>query len=247
MFEWLLPFSYLLASVLFILSIRGLASPKTAREGNLLGMLGMTIAIIITLYSPLVSDIALTIGVIILGAMVGVYFALKVKMTSLPQMIAAFNGLGGLSAVFISLAEILAGSEARTEASLGLIIGAVAFSGSMIAFAKLQGLMPAKAIVFPRQQLLNLFLAIAVIAVCVIFVINGDTEMFYWLTGLAHRIGVPPHHSHRRRRYAGRHFRLELLFRLGCRRNWLLPQQCAADYCRGNRRRQRSHFVIHYG
>ncbi len=123
MFEWLLPFSYLLASVLFILSIRGLASPKTAREGNLLGMLGMTIAIIITLYSPLVSDIALTIGVIILGAMVGVYFALKVKMTSLPQMIAAFNGLGGLSAVFISLAEILAGSEARTEASLGLIIG----------------------------------------------------------------------------------------------------------------------------
>lgn len=115
MFEWLLPFSYLLASVLFILSIRGLASPKTAREGNLLGMLGMTIAIIITLYSPLVSDIALTIGVIILGAMVGVYFALKVKMTSLPQMIAAFNGLGGLSAVFISLAEILAGSEARTR------------------------------------------------------------------------------------------------------------------------------------
>ena len=110
--------------------------PKTAREGNLLGMLGMTIAIIITLYSPLVSDIALTIGVIILGAMVGVYFALKVKMTSLPQMIAAFNGLGGLSAVFISLAEILAGSEARTEASLGLIIGAVAFSGSMVSFAK---------------------------------------------------------------------------------------------------------------
>ena len=189
MFEWLLPFSYLLASVLFILSIRGLASPKTAREGNLLGMLGMTIAIIITLYSPLVSDIALTIGVIILGAMVGVYFALKVKMTSLPQMIAAFNGLGGLSAVFISLAEILAGSEARTEASLGLIIGAVAFSGSMIAFAKLQGLMPAKAIVFPRQQLLNLFLAIAVIAVYVIFVINGDTEMFYWLTGLAIVLG----------------------------------------------------------
>ena len=115
MFEWLLPFSYLLASVLFILSIRGLASPKTAREGNLLGMLGMTIAIIITLYSPLVSDIALTIGVIILGAMVGVYFALKVKMTSLPQMIAAFNGLGGLSAVFISLAERLAGSEAGSR------------------------------------------------------------------------------------------------------------------------------------
>ena len=203
MFEWLLPFSYLLASVLFILSIRGLASPKTAREGNLLGMLGMTIAIIITLY-----------------------FALKVKMTSLPQMIAAFNGLGGLSAVFISLAEILAGSEARTEASLGLIIGAVAFSGSMIAFAKLQGLIPAKAIVFPRQQLLNLFLAIAVIAVCVIFVINGDTEMFYWLTGLAIVLGFL------------------LIIPIG---GADMPVVISADYCRRNRRRQRSHFVIHYG
>lgn len=190
MFDWLLPASYLLASVLFILSIRGLASPKTAREGSLLGMTGMLIAIVVTLYSPLVSDVALTIGVIIIGAMIGTYSALHVKMTSLPQMIAVFNGLGGLSAVLISLAEILGGSPARLETSLGLIIGAVAFSGSMIAFAKLQGIMTAKALTFPLQQFLNLLLAVAVIAVCIIFINNGDVKLFEILAALSILLGL---------------------------------------------------------
>lgn len=189
MFNWILPFSYLLASILFILSIRGLASPKTAREGNLLGMAGMLIAIVTTLYSPLVSDIALTIGVIIVGGMIGTYSALHVKMTSLPQMIAAFNGLGGLSAVLISLAEIIAGSPAYLEASLGLIIGAVAFSGSMIAFAKLQGLISAKALVFPLQQFLNLVLAVAAVTLCIMFIRSGNHELFFWLAGIAILLG----------------------------------------------------------
>ncbi len=189
MFNWILPFSYLLASILFILSIRGLASPKTAREGNLLGMAGMLIAIVTTLYSPLVSDIALTIGVIIVGGMIGTYSALHVKMTSLPQMIAAFNGLGGLSAVLISLAEIIAGSPAHLEASLGLIIGAVAFSGSMIAFAKLQGLISAKALVFPFQQFLNLVLAVAAVTLCIMFIRSGNHELFFWLAGIAILLG----------------------------------------------------------
>ena len=189
MFNWILPFSYLLASALFILSIRGLASPKTAREGNLLGIVGMLIAIVTTLYSPLVSDVALTVGVIIIGGMIGTYAALRVKMTSLPQMIAAFNGLGGLSAVLISLAEIIAGSPAYLEASLGLIIGAVAFSGSMIAFAKLQGLISAKALIFPLQQFLNLVLALAAITLCVMFIRSGNPELFYWLAGTAILLG----------------------------------------------------------
>ncbi len=189
MFNWILPFSYLLASILFILSIRGLASPKTAREGNLLGMIGMLIAIVTTLYSPLVSDVALTVGVIIIGGMIGTYAALHVKMTALPQMIAAFNGLGGLSAVLISLAEIIAGSSAYLEASLGLVIGAVAFSGSMIAFAKLQGLISAKALSFPLQQFLNLVLTLTAITLCVMFIRSGNPELFYWLTGTAVLLG----------------------------------------------------------
>lgn len=135
----LLTFTYLAASILFILAIRGLASPETAREGNLLGIGGMLLAVGATIFSPYVSDYLSIIIAIIGGGVIGIYFALKVKMTSLPQMIAAFNGLGGLSAVFISIAEITAGSEMLLENALGLIIGAVAFSGSIIAFANCKG------------------------------------------------------------------------------------------------------------
>lgn len=185
----MLAISYLIASILFIFSIRGLASPKTARQGNLLGMLGMTIAVVVTIYSPLVNDYYWTLLVILAGGAIGTYSALKVKMTSLPQMIAAFNGLGGLSAVFISMAEILSGSTTYIESSLGLIIGAVAFSGSMIAFAKLQGLMSARAITFPLQQSLNLILGLAMIALCVMFSLNGNQEIFYWLAAVAILLG----------------------------------------------------------
>ena len=187
---WFLPFSYLLASSMFILSIRGLASPQTAREGNLLGMAGMVLAVAATLFSPQVSDWLLPVGVIILGGMVGTYSALKVKMTSLPQMVAAFNGLGGLSAVFIAVAEILSGSSAYLDNTVGLVIGAIAFSGSMVAFAKLQGLISAKAVVFPGQQLLNLFLSLTVLGCCAWFIWSGEREVFYYLAGLTVILGL---------------------------------------------------------
>ena len=186
----LLSIAYILACVLFILSIRGLASPDTARQGNLLGSLGMLIAIAATIYSPLVTDYWPVVAAIVIGGGIGTYFALKVKMTSLPQMIAAFNGLGGLSAVFIAMAEILAGSTMLIENSLGLIIGAVAFSGSVIAFAKLQGLMKPKAIVFFGQQALNLILGIAMIVVAVLFVWQPSHDYFYILAGVSIILGL---------------------------------------------------------
>lgn len=181
--------AYLLSSILFILSIRGLASPDTARRGNILGMLGMAVAISVTVYSPTVSEYAWMLGAIALGGIIGVWFALKVKMTALPQMIAAFNGLGGLSSVFIAAAEIVSGSQTYLETSLGLLIGAVAFSGSVIAFAKLQGLMSPKAVVFPGQQLLNLVLGLSVVALCVLFIFSGKHELFYILAGLSVLLG----------------------------------------------------------
>ena len=181
--------AYLLSSILFILSIRGLASPDTARRGNILGMLGMAVAISVTVYSPTVSEYAWMLGAIALGGVIGVWFALKVKMTALPQMIAAFNGLGGLSSVFIAAAEIVSGSRTYLETSLGLLIGAVAFSGSVIAFAKLQGLMSPKAVVFPGQQLLNLVLGLSVVALCVLFIFSGKHELFYILAGLSVLLG----------------------------------------------------------
>lgn len=185
----LLPLSYLLASILFIFAIRGLASPETARRGNVLGIIGMIIAVAVTLCSPEVKEIWWVLGAIAIGGIIGTVSALKVKMTSLPQMIAAFNGLGGLSAVFIALAEIIAGADTWLESSLGLLIGAIAFSGSAVAFAKLQGLIKAKAILFPGQHLLNALLGLAVIALTVIFVFEGDPKIFYALAAISVLLG----------------------------------------------------------
>lgn len=185
----LLPLSYLLASILFIFAIRGLASPETARRGNVLGIIGMIIAVAATLCSPEVKEILWVLGAIAIGGIIGTVSALKVKMTSLPQMIAAFNGLGGLSAVFIALAEIIAGTDTWLESSLGLLIGAIAFSGSAVAFAKLQGLIKAKAILFPGQQLLNALLGLAVIALTAIFAFEGDPQIFYALAAISILLG----------------------------------------------------------
>ena len=174
--------SYLFSSILFILSIRGLASPETARKGNLLGIFAMFYAILITLISPEISNLQWIILAILIGGFIGTYSALKVKMTSLPQMVAAFNGLGGLSAVFISLAEIIAGSQNYIECSIGLIIGALAFSGSMIAFGKLQGIISHKALTFSFQQIINLVLFITTIIFASYFCISGDINYFYITT-----------------------------------------------------------------
>ena len=127
---------------------------------------------------------------LIVGALIGSYFALKVKMTALPQMIAAFNGLGGLSAVLIALAEILSGSALYVENAIGLLIGAIAFSGSILAFAKLQGLISAKPLHFPLQRTFNLMLALLVIASCAHFVITGQIEPFYLLAVASLVLGV---------------------------------------------------------
>lgn len=181
--------SYLLSSILFIFSIRGLSSPETARRGNVLGMIGMILAITVTMFSPLVSEYLWILVAILIGGVIGTISGLKVKMTSLPQMVAAFNGLGGLSSVFISTAEILAGSQSWLESSLGLLIGALAFSGSMIAYAKLQGLISAKAIIFPGQQILNLLLGLATIAICVMFCLTGDYNLFYALAAITILLG----------------------------------------------------------
>ena len=182
--------SYLIASALCILAIRGLASPRTARSGNILGMVGMSVAVIATLSLPEITDMRWILTAIAAGALVGIFSALKVKMTALPQMIAAFNGLGGLAAVFISASEIFAGSEAYAEASIGMLIGAVAFSGSLIAFAKLQGLMPSGAVVFSGQQGINLIFALGIIGTAAAYITNGNIALFEILVSLSIILGI---------------------------------------------------------
>src|SRR5919199_628403 len=163
---------YLVSGVLFILALRGLSHPTTSRQGNLFGMVGMGIAILATLLRPGMGGggIGLIILALAIGGGAGGFIASRIPMTALPQLVAAFHSLVGLSAVFVAAAafyapesfgighagEIHGGS--LVEMSLGLAIGAITFSGSVIAFLKLAGRMSGAPILFPYQHQLNLLL-----------------------------------------------------------------------------------------
>ncbi|MDX1739433.1 MAG: NAD(P)(+) transhydrogenase (Re/Si-specific) subunit beta, partial [Alphaproteobacteria bacterium] len=150
--ENLSAFAYLVAAVFFIMSLRGLSSPETARQGNLFGVAGMVIAVITTLAMPSVLSYELIIAGILIGGAIGTVIALKIQMTALPQLVAAFHSLVGLAAVFVAAAAFYApeaygigqkghiGAASLIEMSLGTAIGAITFTGSIVAFGKLQGI-----------------------------------------------------------------------------------------------------------
>src|SRR3954465_2485333 len=158
--------AYLVAAVLFILALRGLSSPVTSRQGNRFGMIGMAIAIVATLAQRGMSGtgyVLIVLGIIIGGA-IGAVVAQRIRMTALPQLVAAFHSLVGLAAVFVAAAALNAPeafgigipgaihTESLVEMSVGLAIGAITFSGSLIAFAKLQALMSGAPISFSGQH-----------------------------------------------------------------------------------------------
>jgi NAD(P) transhydrogenase subunit beta len=155
----LVKFSYLLASVLFILGLKLLSSPKTARRGNLYGALGMLIAIIVTLTDQKIIDFTYIIAGLLLGSALGVWMAAKVQMTAMPQMVGLLNGFGGGASTLVAYAEYLRMGDTVTSATLdvhitivlGLLIGTVTFFGSIIAAAKLQGAMRSAPILYPLQ------------------------------------------------------------------------------------------------
>ena len=173
--------SSLLSCLLLILSIRSLSSPKTARLGNLLGIVGISIIIITSFISLKTPNLVLTISIIMLGAYIGIYSSLKVKITSLPQMIAIFNGLGGLAAVCIAISEAISLSQNFIDNTLGLIIGGLAFSGSIVAFAKLQNIISAKDIRFPFQYFLTFTLTLTSITLATLYILNNNNILFIYL------------------------------------------------------------------
>ncbi|MBN8890031.1 MAG: NAD synthetase [Rhodospirillales bacterium 70-18] len=194
---------YLVAAVLFILALRGLSHPETSRQGNRMGMAGMAIAIFATLAHHGMSGtgfllIALAIAI---GGTVGAVVAKRIQMTALPQLVAAFHSLVGLAAVFVAAAALNAPEsfgigtpghihpESLVEMSLGLAIGAITFSGSLIAFAKLQALMKGNPITFPYQHQLNLGLGILLAVLVVIFVVTGAQPVFWLIAILAIALG----------------------------------------------------------
>ncbi|MGE3303910.1 MAG: NAD(P)(+) transhydrogenase (Re/Si-specific) subunit beta, partial [Hyphomonadaceae bacterium] len=199
--------AYLASGVLFILALRGLSSPETSRQGNFYGMLGMGIAIATTLLSftldPL--TIALIVGGVAVGGGVGAVLANKIKMTAMPQLVAAFHSLIGLAAVAVATAAFYAPESfhiaaptggikvgSLIEMAIGTAIGAVTFTGSVIAFAKLNGNMSGAPIILPLRHLINIAIGAAIVALVVMLVNSaGEIPHYFWaLVGLSLLIGV---------------------------------------------------------
>ncbi|HWW25166.1 MAG TPA: NAD(P)(+) transhydrogenase (Re/Si-specific) subunit beta [Caulobacter sp.] len=202
---------YIVSGVLFILALRGLSSPVTSQAGNRNGMIGMAIAVLTTLATlwkqgaldPV--TIGLILGGIALGGTVGAVIARRVAMTSMPQLVAAFHSLVGMAACLVAVAAIytpaaygILGADGQVhlnsliELSLGLAIGAITFTGSVIAFAKLNGNMGGAPILLPARHLINIVIALAIVALVVVLVVSGGHAIwaFWGIFALALLIGV---------------------------------------------------------
>lgn len=193
---------YLLSSVCCIMALRGLSGPQTARQGLIYGVVGMALAIVTTVSLPVVSSYGMIVAGIVIGGVIGTVIAQKIEMTALPQLVAAFHSLVGLAAVLIAAAafhnpeaygigttgDIHVGS--LIEMSLGVAIGAITFTGSIIAFGKLQGIIPGKPIVFKGQHFLNAAIGLVLIGMIVALCVTQSTAAFWVITFIALALGV---------------------------------------------------------
>jgi NAD(P) transhydrogenase subunit beta len=193
---------YLVASISFILALKGLSHPSTARRGNVFGMAGMAIAVVVTLalvYST-TRNVAMIVVGIAIGAAVGTVIARRVQMTQMPELVAAFHSLVGMAAVLIAVSAVhnpqsfglpaVIPTGNKLELFIGTFIGAITFSGSVIAFAKLSGRMSGAPIVFKGQHLLNLAIGIAMIGFGIAFFMGGGWLPFALMSALAFLLGV---------------------------------------------------------
>jgi NAD(P) transhydrogenase subunit beta len=188
-------FLYLVAGVLFILALRGLSHPETSRRGNQFGMAGMAVAVLTTLFGAPPSDASswlLLIVALAAGGAVGATIARRIPMTAMPQLVAAFHSLVGLAAVLVAAAALYAPqafgvgtvadihAQALVEMSIGVAIGAITFTGSVIAFAKLNGNMSGAPIILPARHLVNAGLGLLLIALIVLLV-TTESRFVFWL------------------------------------------------------------------
>ncbi len=199
--EFLAALLYLVAAICFIMSLRGLSSPETARPGNVYGIVGMAIAIGTTLAMPGMGGFGVIFAGVIVGGAVGTFIALRIQMTALPQLVAAFHSLVGLAAVFVAAAALYSPASfhigtpgsikvgSLIEMGLGTAIGAITFTGSVIAFAKLQALMSGAPLVFPFQHHLNAGLGALIILLLVWFAASGNPAAFWLLVLVSLALG----------------------------------------------------------
>ena len=179
--------SYLISAICFIYGLKMLSHPKTARKGNIIASLGMLIAIIATVYLGTGLDIKMIAVAMIIGSIIGAFFAIKVEMTQMPQLVAIFNGFGGSASALVASSEFLKAfkSGALTELgflgisiTLSVLVGTLTFTGSFIAFGKLQGFVSSKPITFPGQQIFNGLLAIFMLSAVYLIPTYGMTSLF---------------------------------------------------------------------
>ena len=191
--------AYLAASILFILGLKGLAHPRTAVRGNLWGAGGMLLAVVVTLLDRSIVSYELIVAGLVLGTAAGVPLALRVPMTAMPQLVALFNGFGGGASVLVAGAALietlwLAGSfstQVVVAIAASGIVGAVTFWGSVVAFAKLQGIIPEKSVSLPAHHLWNSLLGLTCLAFVGLLVVHPTLSWFYWaLVVAASLLGV---------------------------------------------------------
>ncbi len=189
--------AYLVSAILFILALKGLTHPATARRGNYYGMLGMLIAIAATLLGAEVKSYGFIIAGVAAGGVIGAILAARVRMTAMPQLVAALHSFVGMAAVLVAIGTFLNRREAGLlnpvlmgELSAGIVIGAITFTGSVIAFGKLQGLISGAPVRFRGQHLLNAAIAIVTIGLAVHFASTGSAVSLGVMTALALLIGV---------------------------------------------------------
>ena len=192
--------SYLISAVLFIYGLKMLSHPRTARNGNILASIGMLIAIVATVYFGVKLDFMMIGIAMIIGSIIGVFFAIKVEMTQMPQLVAIFNGFGGAASALVATSEFLKNDGLRLPGidpsflliisiTLSVLIGTLTFTGSFIAFGKLQGLISTKPITFKGQQLVNAILAIIMFSAAYLVPDYGTTSL-YVIIGLSALLGI---------------------------------------------------------
>ncbi len=186
---------YLISAVCFILGIKKLSHPKTARNGNTIAAVGMFIATITVLYQEFIStnqmDWKIIFIGIAIGIVIGLFAAIKVEMTQMPQLVAIFNGFGGGASAFIASSEFLFKNEPSLIIMFSVVIGTLTFTGSFIAFGKLQGLVSSKPITYPGQQFINGIIVIGLLSLSFILVFNnGAINYFYLILLLSALVGI---------------------------------------------------------
>jgi len=192
-------FAYLLASILFIFGLQGLSHPRTAVRGNLTGALGMLVALVATLADRRVLSFELILAGLVVGSAIGGLLATRIHMTAMPQMVALLNGFGGGASVLVA-ATALIERQAMTASPLSQMmlatvvsgmIGALTFFGSMVAFAKLQGLISERSLLFPGQQWLNALVGLAMLLLAAWLLAHpASTESFWLIVGAASLLGI---------------------------------------------------------